>query len=86
MRKLSPVNYLDRVQGPLLLIQGVNDPRVPVGEAIQIYDLLQKRGQKPQLILFGDEGHGAGRRSNAALQIGHTLKFFDEHLKQKTNG
>ncbi|MCC6194201.1 MAG: hypothetical protein IT518_06995 [Burkholderiales bacterium] len=27
-----------------------------------------------------------GRRSSAALQLGHTLEFFDDHLKQKTGG
>lgn len=86
LRKLSPVNYLDRVQGPILIVQGVDDPRVPVGEAVQMFELLQKRGQKPQLILFADEGHGTRRRSSSALSVGHTLKFFDEHLKNKTNG
>src|SRR4030095_15438639 len=64
LRKLSPVTYLDRVKAPLLLIQGVNDPRVPVGEAIQIHDLLDKRGIKSPLILFADEGHGAARATH----------------------
>ena len=82
LRKLSPVNYLDRVKAPLLIIQGVNDPRVPVGEAIQMHDLLEKRGVASPLILFADEGHGAARRNNAALQLGHILKFFDESLKR----
>ena len=76
LRKLSPVTYLDRVKAPLLLIQGVNDPRVPVGEAIQIHDLLEKRGVTAPLILFADEGHGAARRSNAALQLGHITQVL----------
>ena len=63
LRKLSPVTYLDRVKAPLLVIQGVNDPRVPVGEAIQIHDLLEKRGVSSPLILFADEGHGAAKRA-----------------------
>jgi dipeptidyl aminopeptidase/acylaminoacyl peptidase len=86
LRKLSPVTYLERVNAPLLVMQGVNDPRVPVGEAIQIHDLLEKRGVASPLILFADEGHGTGRRSNTTLELGHLIKFFDEHLKRKTNG
>lgn len=86
LRKLSPVTYLDRVKGPILIIQGVNDPRVPVGEAIQMHDLLRRQGQQPRLMLFAEEGHGASRRSNTALELGHTLKFFDEHLKPKPSG
>src|SRR5262249_22945850 len=42
--KLSPATYIDRVRAPLLLMQGVNDPRVPVGEALQIHRALSARG------------------------------------------
>lgn len=86
LRKLSPVTYIDRVKDPLLILQGVNDPRVPVGEAIQMQELLAKRGINASLILFAEEGHGAGRRSAAVLQVGHIVKFFEEHLKKKTPG
>ena len=81
LRKLSPVTYLDRVNAPLLVIQGVNDPRVPVGEAIQVHDLLEKRGMKSPLILFADAGHGSSKRADQALWVGHILRFLEEHLK-----
>jgi len=81
LRRLSPVTYLDRVSAPLLIIQGVNDPRVPAGEAIQMHDLLEKRGIPAPLILFADEGHGAAKRSNIVLQNGHVLQFFEQKLK-----
>ena len=86
LRKLSPVTYLDRVKAPLLLIQGVNDPRVPAGEAIQIHDLLEKRGVSSPLILFPDEGHGASKRGNLVLQIGHVIRFLEENLKGTPKG
>ena len=79
--ELSPITYIDRVKAPLLLIQGVDDPRVPVGEAIQMHEALRGRGVPPELILFADEGHGAARRANRALEAGHVLRFFDRHLK-----
>jgi dipeptidyl aminopeptidase/acylaminoacyl peptidase len=56
------------------------------GEAIQIHDLLEKRGVSAPLILFADEGHGAAKRSNAALQYGHMLKFFETNLKGNGKG
>ncbi|HEX2757490.1 MAG TPA: prolyl oligopeptidase family serine peptidase, partial [Thermoanaerobaculia bacterium] len=86
LRKLSPVTYLDRVKAPLLVIQGVNDPRVPAGEAIQIHDLLEKRGVSSPLILFPDEGHGASKRGNLVLQIGHVIRFLEENLKGAPKG
>lgn len=81
LRKLSPVTYIDRVKGPIMLIQGVNDPRVPVGEAVQMHEALAKRGIEAPLLLFPEDGHGASRRSSSAQQIGHTIRFFDQHLK-----
>jgi protease II len=81
LKKLSPVTYLNRVKSPLLVIQGVNDPRVPAGEAVQIHDALETRGVKSQLILIPDEGHGSAKRSNRVVEVGHTLKFLEENLR-----
>jgi dipeptidyl aminopeptidase/acylaminoacyl peptidase len=80
LRQLSPVTYLDRVKAPLLLIQGVDDPRVPAGEAVQIQEALQSRGVSTALILMEGEGHGAARRNGQLIEAGHTLRFLEEHL------
>ena len=62
-------------------IQGASDPRVPVGEAIQIHDALSARGVDAPLILFADEGHGAQKRENVVTQLGEIVAFFEKHLK-----
>lgn len=79
--KLSPMTYLDRVKSPLLIIQGASDPRVPAGEAVQIYQALKSKGVPTSLILFANEGHGSIERGNRVLEIGHTLEFFLKYLK-----
>ncbi len=79
--KLSSTSYIDRLKAPLLIIQGVNDPRVPVGEALLMHESLQKRGIPSQLILFADEGHGTSKRGNRVLAQGHEMAFFEKHLK-----
>jgi dipeptidyl aminopeptidase/acylaminoacyl peptidase len=86
LRRLSPMTYVEQVKAPLLLIQGVDDPRVPAGEAIQIHESLVARGVFSELILLEGEGHGAGRRSSQVLELGHALRFFEEHLKGKKRG
>jgi dipeptidyl aminopeptidase/acylaminoacyl peptidase len=80
LRRLSPITYVDRVTGPLLIIQGVNDPRVPASEALQMKTALDRRRADTELILFPDEGHGSQRRDNRVQQVGHTLDFFLKHL------
>lgn len=80
--KLSPITYVDQVKSPLMIIQGANDPRVPVGEAIQIQKVMQAKKIKSELIIFPDEGHGSQKKENRILEIGHTLKFFIENLRR----
>jgi dipeptidyl aminopeptidase/acylaminoacyl peptidase len=80
LKELSAINHLDKLKGPLMIIQGLNDPRVPAGEAIQIYDKLQAKKIPASLILFPDEGHGTQKRANKVLELGHTLQFLRAHL------
>jgi dipeptidyl aminopeptidase/acylaminoacyl peptidase len=81
--QLSPITHVGKVKAPLLLFQGVNDPRVPVGESLQIYKQLEQRKIPGGLILFPDEGHGSTKRANIVLTIGHTIAFFEKHLLGK---
>jgi dipeptidyl aminopeptidase/acylaminoacyl peptidase len=86
LRQLSPMTYVDKVRAPLLLIQGVDDPRVPAGEALQIHENLTKRGVPVELILLEGEGHGSARRSSQVMEYGHTLRFLEQHLLGKKSG
>lgn len=79
--KLSPITYVDRVRSPLLIVQGANDPRVPAGEAVQMYEALKARGIPAELILFADEGHGSAKKDNKVTELGSVLRFFETHLK-----
>ncbi len=83
LAQLSPITHIAKIKAPLMLIQGVNDPRTPVGEAVQIYKQLEQRKLPGGLILFADEGHGASKRSNLVLQIGHTIAFFEKQLMNR---
>ncbi len=75
------MTYVDRAVAPLLIMQGASDPRVPAGEAIQIHDALDRKGVPCDLMIFPDEGHGAQKRENRVLMLGHAITFFREHLK-----
>lgn len=81
LQELSPVTHISRLAAPLQIQQGATDPRVPVGEAIQMYEAAAKTGVPTELIVFADEGHGAGRRDNRVLMYGHALRWMEEHLK-----
>jgi dipeptidyl aminopeptidase/acylaminoacyl peptidase len=47
---------------------------------VQIYKALEQRKIPTGLIVFPDEGHGAVKRNNIVLAIGHSIAFFERHL------
>jgi dipeptidyl aminopeptidase/acylaminoacyl peptidase len=81
--ELSAVTHIAKLKGPLQIQQGATDPRVPVGEAIQMYEAARKTGVPTELIIFADEGHGAGRRENRVLMDGHALRWLSQYLKSQ---
>jgi prolyl oligopeptidase PreP (S9A serine peptidase family) len=80
LKQLSPITWVQQIKNPLLIIQGANDPRVPVGEAIQLQNVLESKKIPSQLIIFADEGHGSSNKNNKAIEWGATLEFFKRHL------
>jgi dipeptidyl aminopeptidase/acylaminoacyl peptidase len=60
----SPLTFVDRIQKPLLIGQGANDPRVKQTEADQIVDAMQKNNIPVTYVLYPDEGHGFARPEN----------------------
>lgn len=78
--ELSPINHIQKLQAPLFIIQGANDPRVPVGEAVQIQKALENSKKTSELVIFPDEGHGSAKKENKILEWGYVLEFFKKHL------
>jgi len=60
----SPINFIDRVKAPLLLLAGGNDPRCPKSEAQQVADAIKARGGIALLKIYENEGHGFARVEN----------------------
>jgi dipeptidyl aminopeptidase/acylaminoacyl peptidase len=61
---ISPLTKVDEIQCPLMVIHGANDPRVPVSEADQIVQSLQKRDHPVEYLRYADEGHKIAKLHN----------------------
>jgi dipeptidyl aminopeptidase/acylaminoacyl peptidase len=81
--ELSATTHIGKLKAPLQIQQGATDPRVPVGEAIQMYEAAQRTGVPTELLIYADEGHGAGKRDNQVLMVGHALRFLETYLKER---
>jgi len=81
LESISPIHRIDRIETPLMVAHGLNDPRVPVGEAMQIAVALKKRGVEVEELYFPDEGHGFAKEENELLYYEQLARFFDRHLR-----
>jgi protease II len=80
LEAISPIHHVDRIVSPLLVAHGENDVRVPLMEAEQIVDALQKRKVPVEFLRFANEGHGFTRLENQLESIGRTAEFFARYL------
>ena len=78
--RLSPINKIDRVRAPTLVLHGANDTNCPVVEAEQMVAAIGGRGIPVELILFPDEGHGFVMPANRARAVLETARWFERHL------
>ena len=76
----SPLNYVDRIQRPLLIGQGANDPRVKQSEADQIVAAMQAKGIPVTYVLYPDEGHGFARPENSLSFNAVVEAFLSRYL------
>ncbi|MEO0530588.1 MAG: S9 family peptidase [Planctomycetota bacterium] len=76
----SPLNRVDKIERPLLIGQGANDPRVKQLEADQIVAAMSEKGIPVTYALYPDEGHGFARPENRTSFNAVTEAFLAEHL------
>lgn len=81
LKSISPIYKVDRIDTPLMIAHGLNDPRVPVGEAMQVAVALKRRGKDVEELYFPDEGHGFSKEDNRLLYYEEMAKFFEKHLQ-----
>jgi len=77
---ISSIQRLDKINVPMLIAHGLNDPRVPVGEAMQLAVGLKRRGLDPVELYFPDEGHGFVKLDNRLLFAERMAKFLNETI------
>ena len=78
--KIAPLNNIDKIKKPLFIIQGTNDPRVPVTEATQMRDKLKANGNTVWYLEAKDEGHGFRKKPNVDYQRLAVIRFMEEYL------
>ncbi len=80
LQKISPLNNVARIDVPLFVVQGQNDPRVPVTEALQMVEALREQGHTVWYMNALDEGHGYKKRDNRIVYQQAAVMFLKRYL------
>ena len=76
----NPINYVDKWNTPILIIQGGNDFRVPIGQSQEAFQAAQMRGIKSRLVYFPEENHWVLKPQNAMVWQREFFKWLKETL------
>ncbi|HKT89312.1 MAG TPA: S9 family peptidase [Candidatus Sulfotelmatobacter sp.] len=76
----SPINFVDQIKAPLLLLAGGHDPRCPKSETQQVVDAIRKRGGKVDYKVYENEGHGFARVENQIDAYKRVADFLLAHV------
>ena len=82
LASISPIHKAAAIRTPLLVIHGVNDPRVQIGEARQVIAAIQGHGGEVDSLIFADEGHGTGKRDNVIIEYRKQVEFLERYLQR----
>jgi dipeptidyl aminopeptidase/acylaminoacyl peptidase len=76
----SGLTYVDRVTTPLLIMHGLNDERVPIGQPMEFYRALKDRGKTVELVWYPREGHSNSEYYHQRDQIRRELEWMSKYV------
>ena len=79
-RERSPINHVDRLSTPMLLLQGADDEVVPPSQAEVMVEALARKGLPYAYLLFEGEGHGFRKADTIVAAIEAELSFYAQIL------
>ncbi len=83
MARMSPLEHVDKIKAPLMIVHGARDPRVVKQHATDLKDALKDRGialSDDEWIMKRNEGHGFRKEENRIELYKKMEKFLAKHL------
>lgn len=83
LERVSPLTNADRIRNPLLVVQGKNDPRVPISEAEQVLARVRENGGPVWYVVGLNEGHGFAKKANQDYLQAVEVAFLKRYLVEE---
>ena len=74
----SPINHIEKLNCPVIFLQGLEDKVVPPNQAELMVDSLKKQGIDVVYVEFADEGHGFRKSENIIKAMESELAFYTD--------
>lgn len=79
---ISPLFHADKIQNPVMVLQGAQDPRVLKVESDEIVAAVKENDVPVEYVVFEDEGHGFVKKENQIEAYSRILEFLNQYLKK----
>lgn len=79
-REASPIQAVEDIDAPLLVLHGEQDVRVPISQSEQLVDELEKHGKTYEFQTY-DEPHGFLKRENVLDAYSRVADLFAKYLQ-----
>ena len=80
----SPHRFAQNFNTPILVIHSELDFRVPLGEGMQLFTAVQRKGIDSKILIFPDEGHWVLKPQNSQLWFHTVLDWLDKYLQRQS--
>jgi len=80
--EFNPINFVDKWDTPIMIIQGGKDYRVPIGQGLEAFQAAQLRGIKSKLLYFPEENHWVLSAQNSLVWQREFYNWLDETVKK----
>ena len=78
LERISPLTNASRIKRPLLVVEGLNDPRVPASESEQLVWRVRAAGGEVWYLVAKDEGHGFRKKANQDAYLETAAAFLEK--------
>lgn len=81
----SPINHLDKLKAPVLIVHGKLDTRAPYKQATELRKAMEARDLRHEWLTESSEGHGFWNEDNRTVLYEKMLTFIAENIGPGTD-
>lgn len=79
LKLVSPINFADQTDAPVLLVHGKDDTVVPYVQSQAMYSALRKAGKDVEFVTMPNEDHNLSKSATRLMMLEAAVAFVEKH-------